>query len=126
MTAARDDRGVSSDEIAAWAELREAAAEILKFGQHEGPCTNDDHPDEPCETHLRHMDERKARLNRALEATSGPLPGTSWLSIGFGGTGPAVTRGAGPGGGGGSTRIAGSGGTGAIGSGCCGGGGRGD
>lgn len=65
----RHHEGVSSDEIAAWVELRNAAAEILKFGQHDGPCTNDDDREEACEVHLRHMEERKARLMRALEAT---------------------------------------------------------
>jgi hypothetical protein len=55
----------------AWCELREAATEILEFGQHEGPCTNGTSRDEPCEVHLRHMEERKARLLRALEA-AGP------------------------------------------------------
>jgi hypothetical protein len=55
--------------MAAWAELRDAAAEMLRFGQHDGPCTNDGNWDEPCEVHVRHVEERKARLVRALEAT---------------------------------------------------------
>lgn len=49
-----------------WVELREAAAGILRFGDHEGPCTNDDDPDQPCIAHLLHMERRETRLKQSL------------------------------------------------------------
>lgn len=52
-------------------ELHDAAAESLLGGAHEGPCDNDDMPDEACQAHVaaaKARDERLAAAVKAMEA----------------------------------------------------------
>lgn len=54
-------------------ELRDAAEDMLCFGDHEGPCDNMDEdgfrfPGEACETHIFTHETRKTRLLLAIAA----------------------------------------------------------
>ena len=54
-------------------ELRDAAEDMLRFGEHDGMCDNVDEdyfqfPDEPCQIHLATFETRRARLTLAIAA----------------------------------------------------------
>lgn len=49
-------------------ELWKAAKQALKAGRHEGPCDNDQDPDnDACSIHLKHFHERMDRMAKALK-----------------------------------------------------------
>lgn len=49
-------------------ELRDAAEDVLRAGAHDGPCDNEDTPDEGCDLHWETAKVREARLRAALDA----------------------------------------------------------
>lgn len=55
--------------------LREAAREMLKFGQHDGPCDNVDEEtgfrEGPCSLHLAASDRRQSNLRALLDNCDG-------------------------------------------------------
>lgn len=49
-------------------ELYEAAKDSLRAGEHDGPCSNEDMPDEACDIHVAAATRRRERLRLALAA----------------------------------------------------------
>ena len=52
------------------AQLERALAEMLKYGEHEGPCDNMPFRAEPCQLHLDASDKRKTAAQEVLAAKS--------------------------------------------------------
>jgi hypothetical protein len=48
--------------------LISAAREMLLVGSHDGPCTNEDEPEDVCELHWDTSKRRRAELRAALDA----------------------------------------------------------